>query len=226
MKKNRNTLMKKIASTLLIFLGLTTVAFAQENKAKTLLDEVSSKMGAYSNMTIAFSSSLVNEDAGIKEGDEPPIKGLITLQGEKYNLDYLGSTFIFDGTKLYVINHDEQEIAINDGDFDTDDGFIYPSKLLTFYKEGYTFSLGKSKTVKGQKIQFVELTPIDSNSDIVKVELGINMKTKHIFKLTQTGANTSKTTFEITSFKYSQTLPKATFTFDKASYLKKNYIID
>ena len=218
--------MKKITSTILLFVGITTIGFAQENKAKTLLDEVSSKMGAYTNMTIAFSSSLSNEDAGIKEGDEPPIKGVITLEGEKYNLDYLGSTFIFDGKKLYVINHEEKEIAINDGDFDTDDGFIYPSKLLTFYKEGYTFSMGKLKTVKGKKIQFVELTPIDSNSDIVKVELGIDVKTKHIYKLMQTGANTSKTTFEITSFKNSQILPKTTFAFDKDSYLKQNYIID
>ena len=218
--------MKNIIPIILVFLGITTVGFSQENKAKTLLDEVSSKMGAYTNMTIAFSSSLSNEDAGIKEGDEPPIKGLITLEGEKYNLEYLGNTFIFDGKKLYVINHEEKEIAINDGDFDTDDGFIYPSKLLTFYKEGYTFSMGKLITIKGKKIQFVTLTPIDSNSDIVKVELGITLKTKHIYKLVQTGANTSKTTFEITSFKYSQILPKNTFTFDKDSYLKKNYIID
>jgi outer membrane lipoprotein-sorting protein len=218
--------MKKRISTLLICLGMITVGFAQENNAKTLLDEVSSKMGAYTNMTIAFSSSLSNEDAGIKEGDEPPNKGVIILQDEKYNLDYLGNTFIFDGKKLYVINHDEQEIAINDGDFDTDDGFIYPSKLLTFYKEGYSFSMGKIKTIKGKKIQFVELTPIDSASDIVKVELGIEMSTKHIYQLTQTGANTSKTTFLITAFKNNQELPKVTFTFDKDSYLKKNYTID
>jgi hypothetical protein len=226
MKKNKNTLMKKIISTLFLFIGIISIGFSQENKAKTLLDEVSSKMSAYTNMNIAFSSSLSNEDAGIKEGDEPPIKGVITLEGEKYNLEYLGNTFIFNGSKLYVINHEEKEIAVNDGDFDADDGFIYPSKLLTFYKEGYTFSMGKQTTIKGKKIQFVELTPIDSNSDIVKVELGINLKTKHIYKLIQTGANTSKTTFEITSFKYSQVLPKTTFIFDKDSYLKKNYIID
>ncbi len=96
-------------------------------------------MGAYKNMYIAFSSTLSNEDAGIKEGDEPPIRGEINLQGEKYNLNYLGNNFIFDGKKLYVINHDEKEIAITDGDLDGDDGFIYPSKLLTFYKEGYNF---------------------------------------------------------------------------------------
>ena len=218
--------MKNITLTFFLFIGITSLTFGQKNKAKTLLDNVSNKMGAYTNMTIAFSSSLSNEDAGIKEGDEPPIDGKIILQGEKYNLDYLGSNFIFDGKKLYVINHDEQEIAINDGDLDADDGFIYPSKLLTFYREGYNFSMGKIKTIKSKKIQYVELTPIDSTSDIVKVELGIDLKTNHIFSLTQTGSNTSKTTFKITSFKNNQDLPKSTFIFDKEHFLKKNYTID
>ena len=217
--------MKKLTS-IILFISISIAGFAQENKAKSLLDEVSSKMGAYTNMTIGFSSSLSNEDAGIKEGDEPPILGKIILQGEKYNLDYLGSTFIFDGNKLYVINHDEKEIAINDGDFDTDDGFIYPSKLLTFYKEGYNFSMGSVKTIKGKKIQQVVLTPIDSNSDIVKVELDIELKTKHISKLTQTGSNSSKTSFVITTFKNNQTLKNDVFTFDKAAFLKKDYTID
>jgi hypothetical protein len=219
--------MKKVTLNLLIlFLGITSFTYAQENKAKTLLDEVSVKMTSYTNMKITFMSSLTNEDAGIKEGDEPPMKGVIILEGEKYNLDYLSNSFLFDGKKLYVINHDEKEIAINDGDFDTDDGFIYPSKLLTFYKEGYNYAMGKLKTINGKKVQFVVLTPIDSDSDIVKVELGIDTKTKHIYQLAQTGSNTSKTTFTITSLLSNQELAKGTFTLDKDAYLKKNYIID
>lgn len=209
-----------------MLIGIANLSFSQQNKAKDLLDEVSSKMGAYTNMTIRFSSSLSNEDAGIQEGDEPPMKGVISLEGEKYNLEYLGNTFIFDGSKLYVINHEEKEIAISDDDLDTDDGFIYPSKLLTFYKEGYTFNLGAVGVVQGKQVQFVELTPMDSDSDIIKVELAIDQNTKHIIKLMQTGANNSKTTFEVTAFSHSQNLPESTFLFDKDSYLKQNYIID
>ena len=219
--------MKKITiSFLLLFTGILSPSFSQENKAKDLLDEVSTKMTSYANIEIAFTSSLSNEDAGIKEGDEPPMKGNIFLEGEKYNLDYIGNSFIFDGAKLYVINHDEKEIAINDSDFDSEDGFIYPSKLFSFYKEGYTFKLGETATINGKSIQFVELTPIDSNSDIVKVELGIELNTKHIYKLIQTGSNSAKTIFTITSLKSNQKLQQNTFVFNKESYLKKNYSID
>ncbi|MGB1284064.1 MAG: LolA family protein [Polaribacter sp.] len=218
--------MKKIG---ILFLGIliSTATFSQEaEKAKSLLDNVSEKMGAYKNMYIGFNQTLSNEDAGIKEGDEPPIRGTINLQGEKYNLDYLGNKFIYDGKKLYVINNEEKEISISDGDLGDDDGFIYPSKLLTFYREGYNFKMGKLKNINGRNIQFIHLIPIDSNSDIVEVQLGFDAKTKHIYKLIQIGANSSKTTFTITTFKSNQSISENLFTFDKAKYEKLNYLID
>jgi hypothetical protein len=212
---------------LFLSLFMTATAFSQgEEKAKSLLDEVSSKMGAYKNMYIGFSQTLSNEDAGIKEGDEPPIRGEINLKGEKYSLNYLGNQFIYDGSKLYVINHDEKEISISDNDLSDGDGFIYPSKLLTFYQEGYTLEMGALKNMKGRNIQFVTLSPIDSASEIVKVELGIDAKTKHIYKLIQTGANASKTTFTITEFRKNEELSEQFFSFNKTKYLNKNYTID
>lgn len=218
--------MKKV-TILFLSLFLTTITFSQNaEKAKSLLDEVSSTMGAYKNMSISFSQTLSNEDAGIMEGDEPPIRGKITLSGEKYSLNYLGNQFIFDGKKLYVINNDEKEITVTDGDMSGDDGFIYPSKLLTFYKEGYNFEMGALKNLNGRSIQLVTLSPIDSASDIVKVELAIDAKTKHIYKLIQTGSNGSKTTFTINEFKSNQTLPNNHFSFDEAKYKKLKFSID
>ena len=218
--------MKK-TGILFLSLFIATVAFAQSaEKAKSLLDEVSAKMGAYENMYIGFSQTLSNEDAGIKEGDEPPINGEINLKGEKYSLNYLGNHFIYDGAKLYVINHDEKEISISDSDLSDDDGFIYPSKLLTFYKEGYNLEMGKLQNIKGKKIQFVTLNPIDSNSEIIMVELGIDVKTKHIYKLIQTGINASKTMFTITEFKKNEDLSENFFSLNKTKYLSDNYTID
>jgi outer membrane lipoprotein-sorting protein len=218
--------MKK-TGILFLSLLITTISFSQNAaKAKSLLEEVSIKMGAYKNMYIGFSQTLSNEDAGIKEGDEPPIRGEINLQGEKYSLNYLGNQFIYDGKKLHVINNDEKEISISESDFSGDDGFIYPSKLLTFYKEGYNLQMGNAQNIKGRNIQFVTLNPIDSNSAIVKVELAIDAKTKHIYKLIQTGANASKTTFTITEFKKNEDLSDNFFTFNRAEYLRQNYTID
>jgi outer membrane lipoprotein-sorting protein len=86
--------------------------------------------------------------------------------------------------------------------------------------------MGELKNINGRKIQYVILNPIDSNSDIIKVELGIDEKTNHIYKLIQTGSNSSKTTFTITKFKSNQTISEGLFTFNKEKYTKLKYFID
>lgn len=215
-------------NVLLVFiLVLSQISFSQsDQKAKNLLDEVSTKMGAYQNMYIGFSTSLVNEEAGIKEGDELPSNGKITISKEKYFLEYLGNTVIFDGKKLYVINDEEKEVSINEGDIKEETGFIYPSKMLTFYKDGYSFLLGEMKDIKGRMIQFVELYPIDSNSEIQKVILGIDKSTKHIYQLIQEGANGAVTTLTINQFKSDQDLSPTLFSFDRKKYQDLGYYID
>ncbi len=217
--------MKKLGIFILgLCLSLNVMAQNTSEKAKNLLDEVSTKMGAYKNMNIGFTSTLVNKEAGIT--NDPPIRGNITLAGEKYNLNYLGNNFVFNGKRLVVINADEKEVTITDGDLEEEDGFIYPSKLLTFYKEGYNYEMGDLKNNKGRKVQYVDLTPIDSNSDIIKVRLGIDAKTKHIYKLIQIGSNGAETTFTITKFKSNQAISENLFSFDKAKYEKLGYLID
>ena len=210
-----------------ITLLVNTSAFSQQkDEAKILLDNVSTTMKSYNNMALDFSTSLTNEEAGIYEDDELPTRGSITLKGEKYNLNYLGNTFIFDGLKLYVINNDEKEIMINDQDLEEDDGVIYPSKLLTFYKEGYKYKMVAIKNIKGRKIQFIDLTPIDTDSEIVKVNLGIDVKTSHIYKLIQFGDNGTKTILTIDQFKSNQNISNDLFQFDQNSYEKLGYLID
>ena len=215
------------------FLGLLVAVFfvqmvytQEEDNAKKLLDQVSEKMGAYTNMQLDFSTTLINKDAGIEEGDEPPINGKIALKGEKYNLEYLGNTFIFDGNKLFVINHDDREITITDGDLSEDDGFIYPSKLLTFYQEGYNYQMGQLELIDKKKIQFIELFPINSNSEIIKVKLGIDLELQHMYQLVQIGENGAITTLTINKLESNTSISDALFQFDQAKYEELDYLID
>jgi outer membrane lipoprotein-sorting protein len=218
--------MNKIWLFVIMLMINTSVISQQKDEARLLLDKVSTTMKTYNNMILDFSTSLMNEEAGINEDDELPTRGSITLQGEMYNLNYLGNNFIFNGIKLYVINHDEKEVMINDQDLEEEDGVIYPSKLLTFYKEGYNYKMSLIKLINGRKIQFIELTPIDTDSEIVKVNLGIDLKTNHIYKLIQFGDNGTKTTLTIDQFKSNQKISDELFQFDQNSYEKLGYLID
>lgn len=214
-------------ASLWILLVIGQVCGAQSDPtAKALLDEVSKTMGAYDNMYLRFSSYLVNEEAGIKKGDEPEQKGKVTLQKEKYYLEYLENIFIFDGAKLYRINDAEKEVTITEGDIEDDDLMLYPSKLLTFYKEGYNYKMGKLKNVKGRMIQYVSLFPIDSDSEIKEVEICVDKRTKHIYQLIQHGIDGVVTTLTVNEFKSNQELSPTLFTFDRKKYELLEYIID
>ncbi len=82
------------------------------------------------------------------------------------------------------------------------------------------------QNVKGRKIQFVKLTPIDSNAEIKDILLGIDVQTKHIYKPIQTDAKGTKYTLTVNSFKTNQPLSKTLFTFDEAKYKDDGYYIN
>ena len=97
--------------------------------------------------------------------------------------------------------------------------------MLSFYQDGYTYKMDIAQNVKGRKIQYVKLNPIDSNSEIKHVLLGIDIKTKHIYNLIEVGSNNTKTTLTVNSFKTNQPLSKTLFTFDENKYKDEGYYI-
>lgn len=209
--------MKKIAIILVVLISFN--AMAQNNKGKQLLKEVSTIVKNYENISIDFKYTLENTSENIKQ----ETKGDVVLQGDKYKLNILGITRIFDGKTLYNISPEDEEVTIsksNDGDEDT----ITPSKMLSFYEDGYLYAMDIEQNIKGRKIQYVKLTPIDSNSEIKYILLGIDSQTKHIYNLITIGKNGSKTTLTVNSFKTNEPLSKTLFTFDANKY--KDYYIN
>jgi hypothetical protein len=118
---------------------------------------------------------------------------------------------------------ENEEVTIENQSEDED--AMTPSKMLTFYKEGHNYAWDILQNVQGRKIQYVKLTPIDSNTEIKSRLLGIDIETKHIYNLIETGKNGTKTTIIVNSFKTNQPLSTTLFTFDEAKYEDKGYYI-
>ncbi|GGH43183.1 membrane protein [Mangrovimonas yunxiaonensis] len=197
----------------------TSFAFSQSNSAKNLLNDVSNKAKAYSNISIDFKYTLEN----LSENIHQETRGNVVLEGDKYRLNILGATRIYDGKTLYSISPDDEEVTISNENPD-DENSITPSKMLTFYEDGYTYHTDITQNIKGRKIQYIKLTPIDSNAEIKHVLLGVDVQTKHIYNLIEVGKNGTKTTLTVNSFKTDQPLSKSLFTFDKNKY--KDYYIN
>ena len=210
--------MKKLV---VLILAVCSISLAHAQSAKTLLDEVSTKVRSYDNIVIDFKWNLNND----KEGVNQDTRGNVSLQGDNYLLNMLGTTRMFDGQKIYTINPEDEEVTISNYSAD-DDMDITPSKLLTFYEKGYTYKMDITQNVKGRKVQYVKLLPIDSRAEIKNILLGIDVQTKHIYRLIQIDANGTKYTLTVNSFKTNQPLSKTLFTFDEAKYQKDGYYID
>lgn len=206
--------MKKI-----VFIALTfCLTFAHAQNAKGLLSEVSSKVKSYDNIVIGFKYALHNT----KENVSQETRGEVTLQGNKYFLKLMGTEQLFDGSKLHVIIPEDEEINISSQN--GEDGSITPAKMLTFYEEGYSSKMDIVQNVKGRKIQFVKLIPIDSNSELKEILLGVDQQTKHIYKMILAQKNGTNITITVNSFKTNQPLSKALFTFNESKY--PNYYIN
>ncbi len=210
--------MKRI--TLIMMMLLTAMA-VQAQEARSLLNEVSAKVKSYDNIQIDFKYNLNNA----KENVNQDTRGDVTLMGNKYILHMLGTTRMFDGKKIYTIVPEDEEVTISNYNAQ-DDKEITPSKMLTFYEKGYTYKMDIVQNVKGRKIQFVKLTPIDSKAEIKDILLGIDVQTKHIYKLIQTDDRGTKYTLTVNSFKTNQPLSKSLFTFDEAKYKQDGYYIN
>lgn len=188
-------------------------------KAKELLDEVSDKVKSYNNIVIDFKYSLNNP----KENINQESKGNVTLQGNLYNLNFMGVSKIFDGKKVYTIVPEDEEVTI--ANFDAkDDNAITPNKMLTFFNSGYKYAWDIPQNLKGRKIQFIKLTPISNKDQRKEILIGIDVQTKHIFTIIEVGKNGTKTTLTVNSFKTNQPLSKNHFTFTKSKY--PNYYIN
>ncbi|RDY62035.1 LolA family protein [Flagellimonas nanhaiensis] len=209
---------KQILLIALTIIGLSSYG-QNSSKAKALLDEVYTKVMSYDNIYIDFSSALENTEANLKQ----ETNGNVTMDGDKYVLNYFGAKQLYDGKKVYTVVPENEEVTIEDVNEDEDN--VSPSKMLTFYKSGHNYQWDILQNVGGRKIQYVKLIPIDSNTEIKSVLLGIDTQTKHIFKLIQTGNNGTKTTITVNSFKTDQPLSSSLFTFDEKKYEDQGYYI-
>ncbi|GGD24783.1 LolA family protein [Flavobacterium orientale] len=210
--------MKKVV-TILLLLNVFFTIQAQDKKAKDLLDEVTTKVKSFENITIEFKYSLSNT----KENVNQDSKGTVVMKGNQYHLNFMGVTKIFDGKKSYTINPEDEEVTISKVDA-SDENAITPSKMLTFFSTGYKYSMNILQDIKGRKIQYIKLIPISSKDQRKEILLGIDTQTKHIYNLIEVGKNGTKTTLTVNSFKTNLPLSKNQFTFDESKY--KNYYIN
>lgn len=206
--------MKKFLAVL-VTLTFVLSGHAQDKKAKALLDQVTAKIKSFDNIVIDFKYTLTNS----KENINQESKGNVTLQGNKYVLNFMGATKIFDGKKTYTIVPEDEEVTISSVN-ENDEKAITPNKMLTFFNSGYKYTWDIQQNINGRKIQIIKLVPNNSKDQRKEILLGIDTQTKTIYNLIEIGKNGTRTTLTVNSFKTNQPLSKNQFTFVASKYPK------
>ena len=197
-----------------LLLGCSTVALAQgPEQAKYLLNQVSVEIKKQKNLRLEFQYVLENKEEQIKQETE----GKVTLAGDQYKLEFLEVIQLFDGKKTYTIIPENEEITVSipeEGEAIS----VNPSKLLSFYEEGYDYHWDISQRVMGRNIQFVKLIPSEENEDIQYLLLGIDVAKNSIYRLIEIGNNKTTTTLTIINQEENISLPEDYFEFNSSEY--------
>ena len=206
---------------IIAFFVFFTQLYAQNNAGKALLDKVHDNIKSFKNVVIDFDYTLENKAENVKQTNA----GKASLEGEKYRVDLFGTTQIFDGSKTYTIVPDNEEVNISNNE-ENSENTITPSKFYSFYQNGYTFKMLGAKSEGTKKLEFVQLNPIDTDSDTEKIVIGIDSKKNQIENITETGKNATQTILSVKKFLSNQTLPEDTFKFDSKKYTSLGYLIN
>lgn len=187
-------MLKQIALSILI---IPNLLFAQD-RAKSILDEVSKKTASYSTIEAHFTNTIVSKAAGINESQE----GILYLQEDLYRLELKGQTIISDGETSWIHLIDEEEVQITE--IDDEEETISPSKMFTIYQEGYKYQF---VTEKSQEY-IIDLFPEVSGS-FTKIELRINKAKMHIVGFTLYDKSGNEYSYDVKQF-----VPNKTFAAD------------
>ena len=197
-----------------LLLGCSTVALAQgPEQAKYLLNQVSVEIKKQKNLRLEFQYVLENKEEQIKQKTE----GKVTLAGDQYKLEFLEVIQLFDGKKTYTIVPENEEVTVSIPD-EGEAISVNPSKLLSFYEEGYDYHWDISQRVMGRNIQFVKLIPSEENEDIQYLLLGIDVAKNSIYRLIEIGNNKTTTTLTIINQEENISLPEDYFEFNSSEY--------
>lgn len=197
------------------FFVLSFVISVQAQTAKEWLDSVSDSYNKASSYYIKFEFKF-NEDDVAQTGELFAVK-------EKYSLQVMDITQMYDGKLLYTITKEDKEVTVLKPEEDSND-FLTPTKILYTYKNNFTPTLGKTTTIDGVKVQQIKLTPNQANEyDYIMIAIDTSSKTIKMYNEYLKSGETRS--IKVKEYLESLIIPRALFKFDQSKYEKDGYIV-
>ncbi len=175
--------------------GLISISNAQvdDKKAREILDKISAKAKTFKNIKFEFTYRMVDKAHNIDES----LKGTIVVQGDKFNLDFMGRKIISDGKTVWSYDPDAEEIQISNVSVDNE--AFNPGKLLTSYDDNYRSKLIKTVKKEGVEYYVIDLYPKEGKS-FSKIRLMISKEKLQVMSGTVYGKDNVIYTYTINEY--------------------------
>jgi outer membrane lipoprotein-sorting protein len=163
--------MKRILFTSVIVLIALFTKAQQDPKAKSILDEVSTKTRTYKTISADFSFSMENKAMLINEKND----GSIKLKGQKYFVDLPGAgvKVFSDGKTNWSYMKQGNQVTISTIE-DAGSELMDPSSLFSIYEKGFTSKFVAEKNVGGKTVYQIDLFPDKKEYDVSKISIEIS----------------------------------------------------
>lgn len=209
--------MKRLFTIATILLIFPSIVFSQDQKAKSILDELSKNTKQYNSIKAEFKYSLENNSDGMTDSQD----GMIITKGEKYFLSLGGQEVMSDGKSMWTHLTDVQEVQVNSVPEDSEENsdYINPNNIFTLYEKGFKYKYGGKETVNGESTDLIKLFPKKpGEKSYHSVHLFIDKDRKQIRKITIMGKEETDFTYTITSFTPNYEVSDSKFEFDKSKH--------
>lgn len=197
--------------------GAVLMVQAQKSDAKSrqILDAVAQNYKAKKNSYFKFTYG-----TGANGKVSKTETGIFYSTPSQYKLKIMGTEQIFDGSKVYNISDEDQEVTIAKAN--NSEMMFSPTNYLQNYKSEYHTSYAGKKAVNGVQADLIKLTPVKANG-LKAVYIFVNAPKHQILKIEQHSTDNSVAVIAVREYKANQNLSSGMFTFNRNNY--KNYII-
>ena len=192
---------------LFIFFILPCIILAQDQKAKSILDQLSDKTKSYTSIEAKFTNTFYSSLADINESQS----GTLYLKDDAYRLELDAQIIICDGETNWIYLKDDKEVNITE--IDDEENELNPSKIFTLYENGYKYKFIKEDA----KNYHIDLFP-EERGPFTKVELFIDKSKMQIRSFTMIDKQGSHFKYVIDTFVTNKEMKDDFFMFNTDDY--------
>ena len=135
----------------------------------------------------------------------------------------MGITQLFDGSKIYTIIPENEEITITSKSDESEFDFDLMS-MMNYYNDNFDFKYDITQQVESKEIKYVKLIQKKNGDELKNIFIGIFTNNLNFHKIIQVDSNNTQVTLQISDHKWNVNLSENYFIFDSENY--PNYYIN